>query len=93
MKRLPLLLLLLLCPLHAQEEKAPAGDVQNLLPNQKEFLNLPEEQRVEFAKHLGEASRYFQQKRIFECLDALDEAEKIFTASSELLNLRGSCYV
>lgn len=86
-------MLLLLCPLHAQEEKAAADDVQELLPSQKEFLNLPEEKRVEFAKHIGEASRYFQQKRIFECLDALDEAEKVFADSSELLNLRGSCYV
>jgi len=93
MKRLSFLLLLLLCPLHAQDEKPPEDEVKDLLPSQKEFLNLPEEQRTEFAQHFGEASRYFQQKRIFECLDALDEAAKIFPDSAELLNLRGSCYV
>jgi tetratricopeptide (TPR) repeat protein len=91
MKRISLLFLLLVAPLHAQEEEAPPAP--ELLPSQQEFLNLPEEQRVEFAKHFSEASRFFQQKRIFECLDAISEAEKIFKNSAELLNLRGSCYV
>lgn len=80
--------------IHAQEPQAAAPEeVQQLLPSQQEFLNLPEEQRREFAKHFGEAARFFQQKRIFETLDALHEAEKVFDQSAELLNLRGSCYV
>lgn len=94
MKRFSLLCLLLLSPLHAQDaENADVPAQPEMLPNQREFLNLPEEQRTEFAKHFGEASRFFQQKRIFECLDAISEAEKIFAKSAELLNLRGSCYV
>lgn len=99
MKRLFLPFLLLLSPLHAQEAAAPAADEAEapvsagLLPNQKDFLNLPEEERAEFAKHFGNASRFFQQKRIFECLDAVGEAEAIFSQSAELINLRGSCYV
>ncbi len=93
MKQLPFLLLLLTAPLHAQDAAAPEEAARELLPEQKEFLNLPEEQRKEFAKNFGEASRFFQQKRIFECLDALAEAEKVFKGSAELLNLRGSCYV
>lgn len=94
MKRFSLLCLLLLSPLHAQDaENADAPATSELLPSQREFLNLPEEKRTEFAKHFGEASRYFQQKRIFECLDSISEAEKIFSNSAELLNLRGSCYV
>ena len=93
MKQLPFLLLILLSPLHAQEASSPDENVKQLLPSQKEFLNLPEEERKEFAKNFGEAARFFQQKRIFECLDALDKAEKIFSNSAELLNLRGSCYV
>ena len=92
MKRLPILFLLLFSPLHAQEEDAPPT-APELLPSQQEFLNLPEEQRVDFARHFGEASRYFQQKRIFECLESISEAEKIFKNSAELHNLRGSCYV
>lgn len=93
MKHFPFLLLILLSPLHAQVAEAPGDEAQELLANQKEFLNLPEEQRKEFAKNFGEAVRFFQQKRIFECLEALREAEKIFPNSAELLNLRGSCYV
>lgn len=94
MKRFFLFCLLLLCPLHAQDaEKVEATSPPELLPNQQEFLNLPEEQRVEFAKHFGEASRFFQQKRIFECLEAARQAAKIFPKSPEILNLTGSCYV
>ncbi len=93
MKRFFLPFLLLTAPLHAQEPASEEPSVQELLPSQREFLNLPEEQRREFAKHFGEAARYFQQKRIFECLEALEEAEKIFSNSAELLNLKGSCYV
>ncbi len=99
MKRFLLPCLLLLSPLHAQEAAAPDAEeaevpIQaDLLPNQKDFLNLPEEERTEFAKHFGNASRFFQQKRIFECLDAVSEAEAIFPHSAELINLRGSCYV
>lgn len=97
MKKLSLLLLLAMSSVNAQDQPAtpPAEGQQagDLLPNQKEFLNLPEEKRREFAKHFGQAARYFQQKRVFETLEELDEAEKIFGNSAELLNLRGSCYV
>ena len=93
MKQLPFLLLILLSPLQAQEASSPDENVKQLLPSQKEFLNLSEEERKEFTKNFGEAAQFFQQKRIFECLNALDEAEKIFPNSAELLNLRGSCYV
>lgn len=91
--------LLLISPLHAQAVVAPDADESEtpiqaeLLPNQKDFLNMPEEARTEFAKYFGDANRFFQQKRIFECLDAVSEAEAIFSQSSELMNLRGSCYV
>lgn len=88
----------LLSPLVAQNEAAPAESdanppAQALLPNQQAFLNLPEEKRKEFIKHLGEANRIFQQKRIFETLDELDKAAAIFADSPEIHNLRGSCYV
>lgn len=94
MKSFPLLFVILISPLHAQQAEAPtpAGPTE-LTQTQKEFLNLPEEQRVEFAKRFGDASRFFQQKRIFECLEEVGEAGKIFKDSPELMNLRGSCYV
>jgi tetratricopeptide (TPR) repeat protein len=92
-------LVFLISPLIAQDEAAPASDqpaaatAPELMPNQKAFLNLPEETRKEFIKHVGEASRLFQQKRIFETLEELDKAEKIFAESPEIMNLRGSCFV
>jgi Tfp pilus assembly protein PilF len=88
----------LVSPLHAQNS-APATDAADpaaenvLLPNQKAFLNLPEESRKTFVKHLTEANRLFQQKRVFETLDELDKATKIFADSPEIFNLRGSCFV
>ena len=84
--------LFLVCPLSAQEPNKEL-EVKDLLPSQRAFLNLPEDSRKEFARHFGEAAKYFQQKRVFETLEALYEAEKIFDQSAELLNLRGSCYV
>ena len=85
-------------PLMAQEgsatiEQPALAGGQNLLPNQKAFLNLPEESRKEFIKHLEEAGRLFQQKRVFETLDELEKTAKIFTDSPEIYNLRGSCFV
>src|SRR6478736_2034763 len=100
MKAIPLLsLFVLVTPLVAQNEekaaeKAPAaGEAQQLMPNQQAFLNLPEERRKDFIKHLTEANRLFQQKRIFETLDELETTAKIFPDIPEIYNLRGSCYV
>ena len=88
-----LLFLLAALPIHAQEDEKPKIDVDELLPAQKDFLNLPADDRKKFIENFNEASRFFQQKRIFECLDALHEAEMLFSDSAELENLRGSCYV
>jgi tetratricopeptide (TPR) repeat protein len=82
----------------AQKEDAPPAapaeaKKEDLLPNQQAFLNLPEERRKEFIKHLEEANRVFQQKRIFETMEEVDKAAAIFKDSPELHNLRGSCYV
>ena len=91
-------LLVLLTPLAAQNEakpveKMPVTDSKALMPNQQAFLNLPEERRNEFIKHLGEANRLFQQKRIFETMEEIEKAMKIFTDSPEIYNMRGSCFV
>ncbi|MBK1880870.1 hypothetical protein JIN85_00505 [Luteolibacter pohnpeiensis] len=77
----------------APAEPPAKEETKELAPNQKAFLNLPEEQRKEFIKHIQEATRLFQQKRIFEVLDELDKAEAIFKDSPEIYNLRGSCHV
>lgn len=88
----------LISPLAAQDETKPAdksevADSTELMPNQQAFLNLPEESRKEFIKNINEASRLFQQKRVFETLEEIDKAGKIFMDVPELYNLRGSCFV
>ena len=91
-------LLLTLVSAAAQDEAAanvgkPEVPAKALLPNQQAFLNLPEESRNDFIKHLSEANRLFQQKRVFETLDEIAKASKIFDDSPEIYNIRGSCYV
>jgi tetratricopeptide (TPR) repeat protein len=90
-------LFVLVSPLVGQTSTVPAANTppaeQPLMPNQQAFLNLPEEERKTFIKHLAESERLFQQKRIFECLDELEKAAKIFVDSPEIYNLRGSCFV
>lgn len=99
MKALHLLTFVFLStPVMAQDKagndaKAEVPGANALSPNQKAFLNLPEESRKDFLTHLGEANRLFQQKRIFETLEELDKTSKIFADSPEIYNLRGSCYV
>ncbi len=91
-------LLVLITPLTAQNEaktveKTSVAPQKPLLPNQQAFLNLPEETRKDFIKHLGEAQRLFEQKRIFETMEELYKASKVFEDSPEIYNLRGSCFV
>ncbi|MCP5534536.1 MAG: hypothetical protein H7A49_08805 [Akkermansiaceae bacterium] len=91
-----LLPILLLTSALAQDEaaaEAGSAPAKQLTENQKAFLNMPEERRNDFVKALGEATRLFQQKRIFETMEKLDEASKIFDQSPEVMNLRGSCFV
>lgn len=91
-------LLVLITPVSAQNNPAPAPAMpaaakEELTPTQQAFLNLPEESRKQFGKHVSEANRVFQQKRIFETLEEVEQAAKIFADSPDIYNLRGSCYV
>jgi predicted Zn-dependent protease len=96
-KTISLLALLALSSSLVAQEPAKSGDEKpaevKLSPNQEAFLNLPEEARKELVQHYTEANRLFAQKRIFETLEEIDKADKIFPDGPELLNLRGSCYV
>jgi tetratricopeptide (TPR) repeat protein len=93
MKRFLLLALAFTATLHAQNPKPDENVIDNMSANQREFFNLPEEKRNEFIKLYNEAQRLFTAMRVFETLETLHEAEKIFPKSVELHNLRGSCYV
>lgn len=61
--------------------------------SQEAFIKMPQEKQDAYIKHFTDASRLFQQKRIFECLDELGKADHIFNPSAEIYNLKGSCYV
>lgn len=60
---------------------------------QREFTNLPEQKRIDYAKHMNEVRRLFNQKRIFDAIDEISKARKIFAKDSETHNMLGSCYV
>jgi tetratricopeptide (TPR) repeat protein len=75
-------------PTETDEQKTP-----QLTEVQKEFTNLPEQKRVDYLKFVNEASRLFNEKRIFEALEQIDEARKIFDRNVDIFNLLGSCYV
>lgn len=57
------------------------------------FSNLPEETRVAFLKKRNEAGILFQNKRIFEALEATRELSEIFPDDPQVINLRGACFV
>jgi thioredoxin-like negative regulator of GroEL len=60
---------------------------------QRAFTNLPEQKRIDYLKHMDEVRRLFNQKRIFEAMDEITNARKIFDKNSEIHNMLGSCYV
>jgi tetratricopeptide (TPR) repeat protein len=101
MQRKKLLLLsflsLLLPPLAHAQAVVPTEFNSDKTPEltevQKEFTNLPEQKRVDYLKYVAEATRLFNQKRIFEALEQIDEARKIFDRNVDIFNLLGSCYV
>ena len=75
-------------PLMAQE--APAEDSPAWL---NKFLNLAPTDQKKFEGHFMEAARLFGQKRIFESLNEITEAEKIYKEYPSTLNLKGACYI
>lgn len=59
----------------------------------REFMNLPMEKRKEFASKLLKVQNLFNQKRIFDALEGVDELDKIFPDHPASLNIKGACYV
>lgn len=97
-----LLTLILSSPSWAQDT-APAEAAEKEATKEKEtspsvkmwqsFTNLPKEQRQEYSMTFTKAQNLFNQKRIFDTLEALDELAKIFPNHPAELNIRGACYV
>ena len=74
---------------------APAtSDEDAIVPDwQLAFKNLAKSERTAYAKHIVEASRLFNQKRIIEALNEVAEAVKVFDQGPAALNLLGACQV
>lgn len=88
---LPILATLAICPaLPAQDEDAEEKKIPEW---QLRLENLAPEKRMEYAKTLEEGGRFFNQKRVFEALNKVYEAEEIFDGNPGALNLKGACYV
>jgi tetratricopeptide (TPR) repeat protein len=77
----------------AFSQDAAGDDKPKLLKWEEEFLNLPEDRRQKFGEHIMKARELFQQKRIFETVEELRNAESIFDESPDLENMYGACQV
>ena len=79
----------------AQQSKQEAAAKENpkAIESWREFMNLPLEKRKEFGSKLIKTQNLFQQKRIFDTLESIDELEKVFPKHPSALNLKGACYV
>lgn len=88
---LPYFAIIALAPaLSAQDAE---NDTASIPEWQQKLENLSPEDKKAYAKALGEGSRLFNQKRIFEALNSVYDAEKIFAQNPAALNLKGACYV
>ena len=76
--------------LSAQEEAATDSSVPEW---QMSFENLSPEDRKRYGELLMRASTLFNQKRIFEALNAAYDAQAVFDENPAALNLLGACYV
>lgn len=73
---------------------APVAEDDLVVPEWKlEYDSLSDANKEQYLKHLVEADRLFKQKRIFETLNEVAQAEKVFDQGPALLNLKGACYV
>lgn len=92
-----LVFLLLGLPLVTGAFAADGGEGSEAPPElvkaREAFMNLPEERRVEYGKHLEEAKRMFQEKRVLEAMDEAHQAAAIFPDGADTHNLLGSCHV
>lgn len=70
-------------------EEAPAP----IVAINQAFSNLPKKTRAEYAQKIIKLQNLFNQKRIFDALEKIDELDKIFPNHPAALNIKGACYV
>lgn len=59
----------------------------------QEFSNLPKKDREAYTQKLIKVQNLFNQKRIFDALEKIDELDKMFPNHPAALNIKGACYV
>ncbi|MEJ6829194.1 MAG: hypothetical protein QNK61_03290 [Akkermansiaceae bacterium] len=96
MKILLVALFLPLLSLHAQDEPgkpSPEAGKKEVPQFKIDLDNLPLEKKKAYWSALIRAEQVFNQKRIFECLESINEAHQIYAKNPSSLNLQGACYV
>ena len=79
-------------PLIVQAQDSEKSEAPIVAINQK-FSNLPKKTREEYAQKIIKVQNLFNQKRIFDALEKIDELDKIFPNHPAALNIKGACYV
>ncbi|MDB4370178.1 hypothetical protein N9Z23_02690 [Akkermansiaceae bacterium] len=80
----------------AQDEPTPEADAPREEKKPQYVIDLEglsEEEAAAYANAFRRANYLFQQKRIFECLEAVAELEAIYAKNPSSLTLKGACYV
>ncbi len=81
----------------AQEEASKKSNEATDQPEKPQFVieieALTQEQKKDYFTYYHEAERFFQQRRIFECLESIHALHKIYDKNPASLNLQGACYV
>lgn len=83
--------LALTIPVYSQETEKKKVDP--LVKTLQDFTNLPKKTRDEYGRKLIKVQNLFNQKRIFDTLEKIDELDKIFPNHPAALNIKGACYV
>lgn len=81
---------------HARAQDATAENKKTQEPIvaiQQSFLNLPKKKRDQFHQTLIKTQNLFNQNRIFDALEKIDELDQIFKDHPAALNIKGACYV
>ena len=96
MKRL-LFIVLPLISLASAQEAAPAEDQKPAGQEKPQYVidlqSLPAAEAKAYGEHFFRANNLFKQKRIFECLEAIEKLHAIYDKNPATLNLQGACYV
>lgn len=74
----------------AQDAAAKPATIEEI---NQQFSNLPKKVREEYAQNIIKVQNLFNQKRIFDALEKIDELDDIFPNHPAALNIKGACYV